>query len=87
MITTILLNIIYVFVLGITSVISQFGDVSQNNAITDALATMSAYLVALNDFLPVSTLLAIIAFELAFEASVFTYKLVRWGYQKVPGIN
>lgn len=87
MITTILLNIIYVFVLGITSIISQFGDVTANGAITSSIATISSYAVALNEFIPLTVLIAIILFELTFETAVFTYRLIRWGYQKVPGVN
>lgn len=87
MIITLILNIIYVFVLGIVLVISSFGDVSQNSEITNALTNISQYVIALDGLFPVTTLIAIIAFDLAFELAVFIYKLVRWGYQKVPGIS
>jgi len=87
MITTLLLNIVYVFALGIVAVISTFGDVSQNSAITSALSEMAGYYMSLNDYLPIDTIVAIIAFDLAFELAMFIYKLVRWGYQKVPGIS
>lgn len=87
MIITLLLNIVYVFALGIVALISTFGDVSQNSAITSGLTTMGEYYMSLNDYLPIGVLLAIIAFDLAFELAVFIYKLVRWGYQKVPFIS
>lgn len=87
MITTALLNIIYIFVLGITFVVSQFGEVSTNNALTTSIVTFKTYYTSLNDFLPLDVLVAIIAFDLAFEGFVFLYKMVRWGYQKVPGIT
>jgi len=87
MIITLLLNIVYVFALGIVTLISTFGDVSQNSAITTGISTMAEYYMSLNDYLPISTILAIIAFDLVFELGVFTYKLVRWGYQKVPTIS
>lgn len=87
MITTILLNIFYLFALGITVIVSNFGDVSESSQIATGLSEMAKYYVSLNEYLPIDTLLAIIAFDLIFEASVFIYKLVRWGYQKVPGIT
>ncbi len=87
MISTILLNILYVFAFGITLVIATFGDVSENSQITSAIAQMANYYTSLNDIFPVNTLLAIIAFDLVFEGAMLIYKLVRWGYQKVPGIT
>jgi len=87
MITTILLNIVYVFALGITSIISTFGDVSQESAITTGIATMVNYYTSLSEYLPINALVAIIAFDVGFELAVFIYKLVRWGYQKVPSIT
>ena len=87
MIITALLNIIYVFVLGITTLIAQFGDVSTNNAITTAIVEFKTYYTSLDAFLPLTTLVAIIAFDLAFEGVVFLYKMIRWAYQKVPMIN
>ena len=87
MIFTALLNTIYIFVLGITTVISHFGDVSETNSITNAIVSLKGYYTSLDAFLPLSTIVAIIAFDLAFEGAVFLYKMVRWAYQKVPMIN
>lgn len=87
MIVTALLNVVYVFVLGITTVIAQFGDVSANNSITSAVVALKSYYTSLDAFLPLGTIIAIIAFDMAFEGIVFTYKLIRWAYQKVPGIS
>jgi len=87
MIVTALLNIVYVFVLGITTVIAQFGEVSTNNSITSAVVSFKTYYTSLDAFLPLTTLVAIIAFDLAFEGAVFLYKMIRWAYQKVPMIN
>jgi hypothetical protein len=87
MITTALLNIVYVFVLGITTLIAQFGEVSANNSMTNAIVALKTYYTSLDAFLPLSTIMAIIAFDLAFEGIVFLYKMIRWAYQKVPMIN
>lgn len=87
MIVTALLNIVYVFVLGITTLIAQFGEVSANNSITTAIVAFKTYYTSLDAFLPLTTIVAIIAFDLAFEGAVFLYKMIRWAYQKVPMIN
>ena len=87
MITTALLNLVYFFVLGIVSVISSLGEVSTNNAVTSSIITLKTYYTSLNSYIPIDTIVAIIAFDLAFEAVYLTYKLIRWAYQKVPTIN
>lgn len=87
MITTFILNIFYGFSYGISLVVASFGIVSDNNAITNSIVTLKNYYISLNDYLPLDTMLAIVAFDLAFEGIYFIYKLVRWGYRKVPGIS
>jgi len=87
MITNILLDIVYAFVSLISRVVASFGEVSENNSITSAIVSMKDYYVSLNDYLPLDVILAIIAFSLAFELVFFFYKLIRWGYQKIPGIS
>jgi len=68
-------------------VVSQFGDVPDNNAITTSITTFKSYYLSINDFVPLNTILAIVAFSLTFEGVYFLYKMIRWGYQKVPGIS
>jgi len=87
MITNGILDIVYAFVWGISRLVGSFGEVSENNAITTSLVNMKSYYTSLNDYVPLDTILAIVAFSLAFEALYFTYKLIRWGYRKVPGIT
>lgn len=87
MITTAFLNIIYGFVWTISLTVSSLGTVSENNAITTSIITLKTYYNALNEYLPIDTILAIVAFDLLFETGVFLYKLIRWGYRKVPGIS
>lgn len=87
MITTAILNIVYVFVLLIAGLFSQFGEVSTNNDITNAIITMKTYYTSLDAFLPITVLVSIIVFDLLFESFVFSYKMIRWAYTKVPFIN
>lgn len=87
MITKFILDIFYTFAYGISLVVASFGTVSNNNTITDSIVTLKTYYNSLNAYVPIDTLMAIIVFDLAFEGSYFLYKLVRWGYKKVPGIS
>jgi len=87
MIANTLLDILYAFVWGVTRVVGSFGEVSANNAITTSLVNIKTYYTSLNDYLPIDTILAIALFSLTFETLFFTYKLIRWGYRKVPGIS
>jgi hypothetical protein len=87
MITTFILDILYKFVVGITTVIASFGTVSDNNAVTTSIVSLKTYYVSLNAYIPIDTIVAIVAFVLAFEGIYFLYKLIRWGYRKVPGIS
>jgi len=87
MITTVILNIFYVFVLGIVSLLSSFGDVQVSGSIASGIDAMKPYYVALDPILPMATILGIIAFEIVVDTAILTYRLIKWGYQKVPGIN
>jgi len=87
MITNLILQIFYSFAYGISLIVSSFGEVSTNNAITTSVTAFKTYYMSVNAYIPIDTIVTIIAFDLAFEATVFLYKLVRWGYTKVPGIS
>lgn len=87
MITRFLLDLVYGFAYGLSLVVSSFGDVPENNLITTAISAMSSYYSALNDYLPLNTLIQIAFFLIVYHGAVFLYKLIRWGYQKVPGIT
>lgn len=87
MIIDALLSFLYIFVAGISALVSLFGDVVPNPIIGVAFSTMTSYYAAINAYLPVDTLLAILAFDIIFEASYLSYKLLKWAYSKVPGVT
>lgn len=87
MITAILLNLVYLFGAGIVALFRTFGTVSQDSNVTQGIATLSTYLSPINDILPIDTIVTILIFEIVFESLYFTYKLIRWGYRKVPTIS
>lgn len=87
MITDFLINLLYGVVLKIAQFLGRWGDVTANNDFTTSLVTMKELYVSLDAFIPLSVILAIIAFDLAFEGIFLGYKLVRWAYKKIPGIG
>jgi len=87
MITKFLIDIAYGFSYTMSLVVASFGTVSTNNTITASIVTMKTYYNSVNAYIPVDTILLIVAFDLAFEGVYFVYKLIRWGYRKVPGIT
>lgn len=87
MIITILLNIVYAFVLAIIALFALLGEVSTESSVTQGIATISSYLSPLNSFLPIDTLLQILAFEVVLETAYLGYKAIKWTYSKIPGIN
>lgn len=87
MITDTLLNILLAFVNAILSFFTTQADVPVSNFLTASITAAAGYYSAMNLIFPFDTLFAIIGFELTFEFIFFIYKLVRFAYQKVPGIN
>jgi hypothetical protein len=87
MITDALLSILFAFVNLIASIFTIQADVPISNTLTSAITAAAGYYNAMNFIFPFSTMFAIIVFELSFEGIYFIYKLIRWGYNKVPGIN
>lgn len=87
MIISVLLSIVYGFVLGVSLIVSSFGEVTPNSNITSAVAFVSSYYSTINTYFPVDQILLCVAVLFTFDTAVFLYKLVRWAYQKVPGIN
>lgn len=87
MITDALLGILLSFINFITRYFTTQADVPISNFLTTSVTTAASYYSAMNFIFPFDTLFQIIAFELTFEALFFIYKLIRWAYQKVPGVN
>lgn len=87
MITDALLGILLGFVNFITSYFTTQADVPVSNFLTASISYSASLFASLNIIFPFDTMFQIIAFELTFEAVFLVYKLIRWAYQKVPGVN
>jgi len=83
MITSAILNIIFL-VLGY--LIGLLPDITIDSNFTTAIMTASSYLSTLYSFLPfiVSTILAIIVFDLLFESGYMIFKVVYWVIRRFP---
>lgn len=84
MIIKVLLVMVAVLISGLNSILPA---VSLPDNIAAAAATASNYLANMNQIFPVSTLLAVLFLVLVVEGTIFFYKLIRWVYNKIPGIN
>lgn len=87
MIMTSLLTLVYVFVLGITQLLSLLGTVSLPTEMITGLKSLAPTFITLEFIFPVSTLISILYFELVFDGVLFSYKAIKWLYQKIPMIN
>lgn len=67
--------------------IARLDDVSLPNALQTALDDISPYYTSIDVIFPMGTALDILFFELIVVGGYFSYKLVRWGYRKIPGIT
>lgn len=87
MITNALLSMLIAFLNGVLSLLGSQGDVPINNGLTSAVATAGAGFAAIAPIFPVALLIAANLFILKFDGIHLVYKLIRWGYQKIPGIH
>jgi hypothetical protein len=83
MITSAFLNIIFVV---LSFLIGLLPNIQTTGAFSIAITTASGYLSTLYSFIPfiVSTLLAIIVFDLVFESGYMIFKVVYWVIRRFP---
>ena len=69
--------------------IAGFANVTPNDSIVSAVSTAGGYLNVVYQPLPATTivLLGALAVLLVFEGGLAAYKVLKWGYSKVPGIT
>jgi hypothetical protein len=84
MLSDLILNIIYAVVGGFANLMP---DVSLSDNVAASIATASSYLSGLNNFLPITTLFAIMGLVLTIEGAILGIKIVNWFIRKIPTIN
>jgi len=62
-------------------------DASLPSNIASAITTANTYLVSINSFVPVSTILTIVALTLVVEGFILSWKLINWVIKKIPTIS
>ncbi|MFA5386756.1 MAG: hypothetical protein WC297_03785 [Candidatus Paceibacterota bacterium] len=87
MITTAILYLLYGVVKAIISPITLLPDVSLSSNVSNAIASASNYLEAVDFILPVATIIAVFAIILVVEGAILAYKMINWLIRKIPGIN
>ena len=87
MIFNLILGVIYLFVVGLEALLSPLGTVTLDPQFALSIQHALPYIQSLSLIFPVSTLFAIIAFDVLFETAYFGYKVIKWIYQKIPGVS
>jgi len=87
MIIAVILQLILAAIGLVLSPILFLPDVSLNSAIPSALAAAGAWLGLANEVLPLATMLIVFGTILVVENTHFGYKVLKWIYQKIPGVN
>lgn len=84
MILTFLLNIVFFF--G-SKILSLFPTGSLPAGLLTATLSVNVYLAAFAQILPLDTLFTTLGVVLGVEVLIGLYKLIRWAYIKIPGVN
>ncbi len=87
MITDAILIINFFAIKVILSPLTLLPDATLPVDLTDAISTAGTYLAAVSSMLPITTFLLILGTVLAIESFIFSYKVIMWIIQKIPGIN
>lgn len=87
MIVSLLLYIIYYFVLFILTPLRLFPDVSLPAGVLSAITTAGTYLALVSQVIPLTDLLGAFAASIVIENYHFVYKVIKWIYNKIPGVN
>ena len=87
MIISLILQLILAALFAVISPILLLPDVSLSSSVPTAIATASGYLGLINQVVPLATLFIVFGTVLIIENTHFGYKLIRWIYQKIPGVS
>jgi hypothetical protein len=87
MITSAILYLLYGFVWAITSPFRLLPDVALSSNITSAIASANTTLAPLAVVLPLGSLAGVLIIFLSVEGAIAIFKIIKWVYTKIPGIN
>lgn len=87
MIFTAILTILYGVVYAVVSPLLLLPDASLPGGIASSISEANEHLAAVDVFVPVGTIIAILTAFLAIEAGIFVFKMVMWIIKKIPFLN
>lgn len=87
MIITAFIYVAYFLVYVLTLPLRAFDDVVLSSDFTNSLSTVVDYYSTLQPIFPVEHLLTAFGILITFEVAINTYKVIKWIYNKIPGIN
>lgn len=87
MIFNILISGLFAALYAVTSPLRILPDVSLPSGVTSALSSASGLLSSVDAFLPVDTMLSVLAAIIAVEVIVVTYRIIIFVITKIPGLS
>lgn len=87
MIFNILISGLFAALYAITSPLRILPDVSLPSGVTSALSSASGLLSSVDAFLPVDTMLSVLAAIIAVEVIVVGYRIIIFVITKIPGLS
>lgn len=84
MITTAFLYTILAFV---NWAITQLPPVDPSSSLASSFAAAGGYISPITAVFPLTTFMACLSFVLVFDLGWIIYQVIRWVYQKIPGIS
>ena len=89
MIIAVILQLILAALFVVITPILLLPDVSLPGNVSSAIATAGGYIGLIAEVAPATivSIMAIFALVLIIENTHFGYKLIRWVYQKIPGVS
>jgi len=79
-----ILNTLYQVINFIAYPIRSLPDVTLPTAFIDAINTANGYLSALNDIIPIDTVLTLLGIFLLIESAYLAYKFIMWVIKRFP---
>jgi len=87
MIFNILISGLFAVLYALTYPIRLLPDVTLPSGVTSALASASGLLSSVDAFLPVDTMLQVLAAIIVIEVIVVGYRVIVWVLTKIPGLS
>lgn len=87
MIINALLTFLYILLYAITYPLRIIPDVPELAEINASVLTASGYISNLNGIFPVDTIITQLGIFISYELIIALYKVIKWLYQKIPGVK